>query len=41
MAWKQSTSAEYKQQLQDIKKIDDFRLKIMVMNVEALSTKKE
>ena len=40
VAWKQSTSAEYKQQLKNIKDINDFRFKIMVMNVEALSTKK-
>ena len=40
VAWKQSTSSTYKQQLKDIKNIDDFRFKIMVMNVEALSTKK-
>ena len=40
VAWKSTTSAKYRQTLQDIKKIDDFRLKIMVMNVEALSTKK-
>ena len=40
VAWKQSTSSQYKQQLLDIKKSEDFRFKIMVMNVEALSTKK-
>jgi SNF2 family DNA or RNA helicase len=40
VAWKQSTSATYKQQLKDIKSADDFRFKIMVINVEALSTKK-
>jgi len=40
VAWKQSTSAEYKQQLKNIKDANDFRFKIMVMNVEALSTKK-
>ena len=40
LAWKQSTSAKYKQELINIKKSDDFRFKIMVMNVEALSTKK-
>ena len=40
VAWKQSTSSDYKQSLIDIKKSEDFRLKIMVMNVEALSTKK-
>ena len=40
VAWKQSTSATYKQQLKDIKSAEDFRFKIMVINVEALSTKK-
>ena len=40
VAWKQSTSAEYKQQLKNIKDASDYRFKIMVMNVEALSTKK-
>jgi SNF2 family DNA or RNA helicase len=40
VAWKQSTSAKYRQQLNDIKQIDDYRLKIMVMNVESFSTKK-
>jgi SNF2 family DNA or RNA helicase len=40
VAWKQSTSATYKQQLKDIKSADDFRFKIMIINVEALSTKR-
>jgi len=40
LAWKPSTSAKYKAQLKDIMNLDDFRLKIMVMNVEAFSTKK-
>ena len=40
VAWKQSTSSEYRQQLKNIKDMNDFRFKIMVMNVEALSTKK-
>ena len=40
LAWKQSTSAQYRQDLKDIKDITDFRFKIMVMNVEAFSSKK-
>ena len=40
VAWKQSTSQKYKAQLKDIIKGEDYRLKIMVMNVEAFSTKK-
>ena len=40
LAWRPSTSAKYKAQLKDIMNLDDFRLKIMVMNVEAFSTKK-
>ena len=38
--WKQSTSQKYKEQLKNIMDNQDFRLKIMVMNVEAFSTKK-
>jgi len=40
LAWKQSTSQKYKAQLKDIMDIQDYKLKIMVMNVEAFSTKK-
>ena len=40
LAWKQSTSQKYKAQLKDIFNGKDYRLKIMVMNVEAFSTKK-
>ena len=40
LAWKPSTSEKYKLQLKSIRSADDFRLKIFVMNVEALSTKK-
>ena len=40
LAWKPSTSAKYKAQLKDIMDLSDYRLKIMVMNVEAFSTKK-
>jgi len=40
LAWKQSTSQKYKAQLKDIINGKDYRLKIMVMNVEAFSTKK-
>ena len=40
LAWKQSTSQKYKAQLKDIIDIQDYKLKIMVMNVEAFSTKK-
>jgi SNF2 family DNA or RNA helicase len=40
LAWKPSTSAKYKAQLKDIINLNDYRLKIMVMNVEAFSTKK-
>ena len=40
LAWKQSTSQKYKAQLKDIMDIQDYRLKIMVMNVEAFSTRK-
>jgi len=40
LAWKQSTSQKYKAQLKDIIDIHDYRLKIMVMNVEAFSTRK-
>ena len=40
LAWKPSTSAKYKAQLKDIMNFGDYRLKIMVMNVEAFSTKK-
>ena len=40
LAWKQSTSVKYQQQLKDIKSLEDYRLKIMVMNVESFSTKK-
>ena len=40
LAWKPSTSEKYKLQLKSIRSEDDFRLKIFVMNVEALSTKK-
>ena len=35
--WKQSTSQKYKAQLKDIIKGKDYRLKIMVMNVESFS----
>ena len=40
LAWKPTNSEKYKQQLKQIIQFDDFRLKIMVMNVEAFSTKK-
>jgi len=40
LAWKPSTSEKYKAQLKDIMNLGDYRLKIMVMNVEAFSTKK-
>ena len=40
LAWKQSTSQKYKAQLKDIINSEDYRLKIMVMNVESFSTKK-
>ena len=40
LAWKPSTSEKYKAQLKDIMNLNDYRLKIMVMNVEAFSTKK-
>ena len=40
LAWKPSTSEKYKAQLKDIMNLSDYRLKIMVMNVEAFSTKK-
>jgi SNF2 family DNA or RNA helicase len=40
LAWKPSISAKYKAQLKNIMDLSDFRLKIMVMNVEAFSTKK-
>jgi len=40
LAWKQSTSAQYRQDLKDIKDSSNFDFKIMVMNVEAFSSKK-
>ena len=40
LAWSTSTSAKYKAQLKDIISLDDYNLKIMVMNVEAFSSKK-
>ena len=40
LAWKPTTSAKYRAQLKNIMDIGDYRLKIMVMNVEAFSTKK-
>ena len=40
LAWKPSTSAKYRTQLKNIIDLSDYRLKIMVMNVEAFSTKK-
>ena len=40
LAWKLSTSQRYKAELKSIRSVHDFRLKIFVMNVEALSTKK-
>ena len=40
LAWKQSTSAQYRQDLKDIKDLSNFEFKIMVMNVEAFSSKK-
>ena len=40
LAWKTSTSAKYRTQLKNIIDLSDYRLKIMVMNVEAFSTKK-
>ena len=39
-AWKLSTSQRYKAELKSIRAFNNFRLKIFVMNVEALSTKK-
>ena len=40
LAWNSSTGQKYKAQLKDIIDQSDYRLKIMVMNVEAFSTKK-
>ena len=40
LAWKPSMSAKYQAQLKSIRETNDFRLKILVMNVEALSTTK-
>ena len=40
LAWKLSTIQRYKAELKSIRAVNDFRLKIFVMNVEALSTKK-
>ena len=40
LAWKPSTSAKYQAELKSIRAINDFRLKIFVMNVESLSTVK-
>ena len=40
LAWKSTTSAKYRVQLKNIMDLSDYRLKIMVMNVEAFSTKK-
>ena len=40
LAWKPSTSNKYQAQLKSIRETNDFRLKILVMNVEALSTTK-
>jgi len=40
LAWKPTTSAKYRAQLKNIIDLSDYRLKIMVMNVEAFSTKK-
>ena len=40
LAWKPTTSAKYRAQLKNIMDLSDYRLKIMVMNVEAFSTKK-
>ena len=40
LAWKPSTSQKYKAELKSIASFNNFRLKIFVMNVEALSTKK-
>ena len=34
LAWKPSTSAKYKAQLKNIMDMSDYRLKIMVMNVD-------
>ena len=41
LAWKPTTSAKYRAELKNIMDLNDYRLKIMVMNVEAFSTKKE
>ena len=40
LAWKPTTSAKYRAELKNIMDLGDYRLKIMVMNVEAFSTKK-
>ena len=40
LAWKPTTSAKYRAELKNIIDLNDYRLKIMVMNVEAFSTKK-
>tara|TARA_Y100001973_G_C5180406_1_gene324530 strand:- start:188 stop:1624 length:1437 start_codon:yes stop_codon:yes gene_type:complete len=40
LAWKPTTSAKYRAELKNIMDLNDYRLKIMVMNVEAFSTKK-
>ena len=40
LAWKPTTSAKYRAELKNIMDLSDYRLKIMVMNVEAFSTKK-
>ena len=40
LAWKPTTSAKYRAELKNIIDLSDYRLKIMVMNVEAFSTKK-
>jgi SNF2 family DNA or RNA helicase len=40
LAWKPSTSAKYQAQLKSLRNVNNFKLKIFVMNVEAFSTKK-
>ena len=40
LAWKPNITDKYKQQLKDIRDINDYKFKIFIMNVEALSTKK-
>ena len=40
LAWKPNITEKYEQQLKAIRNVENFKLKIFVMNVESLSTKK-